>query len=235
MIVKYPTGLYKSAITTDVTFTISSTSPPRTSLLFPKLPPGVEYRPILPKVIDHVARRSDLSNLVFTVNSASRGATATGVKQYEVGQVLDFDVVSSTRTLDPYTAGSYSEIRHDTGLLDYNRLGFTTAQQSVVEVEADGIYRRSEQDLANARQLYSDLQVAISENQKINIEAGKALGALTAMGSSDLTILGMMASLVAKRKTINSERGDLINRANDTAKLAAALLAGLRSMAQVVR
>lgn len=241
MIVRYPTGLYSSVLPRgpqqagNVTFTISSTQPPRTSLLFPKLPPGVSGRRRTPRVIDVSLRRKDVDNLLFTVNSASRGATSSSVKQYEVGQILEFGDLAPTRTLEPNTAGCHSEIRHDTGLLDYQRLGITPDQRALVEREGDEVYRRLEAELAAARQLYSDLQVAIGENQKLLTETGKALDALRAMGSSDPTIAGMISDLADKRQALNSGRGGLVNRANDAARLAAGLLQQLRDLSQVIR
>ena len=241
MIIKYPTGLYASSLphspsdAGNVTFTISSTEPPRTSLLFPKLPPGVSGRRRTPKVIDVAQRRKDVNNLLFTINSVSRAVTATSIRQYEVGQLLNFGDVESLRALDPDTSGFSSEIRHDTGLLDYERLGFTPSQQQVVEAEADLAYRRLEVELSSNRQDNSDLQIQIGENKKLLTEAGKALDALSAMGSSDPIIVAMVANLMTKRQTLNAQLGTLINRANAASRAASATLAALRDMAQVVR
>lgn len=241
MIIRYPTGLYtavlphKPADAGDVTFTISSTAPPRTSLLFPKIPPGVSNRPRSPKVIDLTIRRRYLGDLVFTVNRVSRVANGTSLKAYEVGQLLNFGDVQSARTLSPYTGGTASEIRHDTGLLDYDRLGFTAEQQAVVATESGLIYRARELELAHVRTLYSNLQVAIVENQKLLTETGKALDALTAMGSADPTIISMISSLTHKKQLLNSQRGGLINDANAVGKNATAILNSLQNLAQVVR
>ena len=241
MIIRYPTGLYSPVLphspsdAGDVTFTISSRQPPRTSLLFPKLPPGVSGRRREPKTIDMLVRRADLATLVFTVNRVSRAATATAVRQYEVGELLDFGDSSNLRTLEPDLAGVGSEIRHDTGLLDYGRLGFSDVQQAVVETEAQAVFRLKQQELSNSRQLYSDLQVQIQENQKLLTESGKAMAALSAMGSSDSTIVLMLVELETKRVFLNGERGRLVNRANEVSRSSAALLESLRNLAQVVR
>jgi hypothetical protein len=241
MIINYPTGLYTAILPRgpsdagNVTFTISSEQPPRTSLLFPKLPAGVSGRQRNPRAISQLTRRADMAALVFTVNQVSRVVTGTAIRQYEVGQLLDFGDSSEPRTLDPNPAGSGSEIRHDTGLLDYARLGFTDAQQLVVETEAQTIFRRQQQELADYRQLYSDLQVQIQENQKLLSETVKALNALTAMGSTDPTIAEMITELTARRGTLNGERGGLVNQANEVARSAAAAQQQLLDLAQVVR
>jgi hypothetical protein len=241
VIIKYPTGLYASVLPSgpqdagDVTFTISSTVPPRSDLLFPKIPPGVSNRPRPQRTITAVTRRNALGQLVYTINQASRSATASSLQVYEVGQVLEFGTFTPSLPLTPFFAGSSSEIRHDTGLLDYTRLGFSSDQQATVQAYGNATYSAQEQLLVAARQNYSNIQVAISENQKTYTEAGKALDALIAMSSVDPVILAMIADLTARRLSLNSERGTLVNQANQVATVASGLLAQIRSLAQVVR
>lgn len=241
MIIRHPTGLYTSVLPSspddagDVTFTISNSAPPRTSLSFSKLPPGIAMRKRDPKTIDSLTRRAGVDVLLFTVQKTGRSADESGIKRYEVGQLLDFTDLQPVRSLDQNLAGTYSEMRHDTGLLDYDKLGFTAEQQAVVESESDMMYRRFEIDLGTSRAAYSALQVGIIDNQKLMTETTKAFDALVAMGSVDPVIVKMITDLMIRKSDLNSERGRLVNAANDESKRAASILAKLRSLAQLVR
>lgn len=239
MIIKTPTGLYSSVLPHNpgdggnVTFTISTADPPRTNLLFPKLSPGVSDRRKLPRTIDVAVRRQDLDVLLYTVQRSGRSALGTGMRQYEVGQVLEFGDPASLRTLDPFTAGMESETRHDTGLIDYDRLGVTAEQQDAVQQLGQLAYSAKRAELADARVRYDQTLVNIQENQKLIAETTKALDALAVLGDSRLG--AVVAELSASRQRLFADRSRLAGEANELAQAATAILGQLRSLAQVVR
>src|SRR6056297_1556415 len=96
MIINYPTGLYKNVLPDEpqdnqnITFLISTTKPPQTSLLFSKIPVGVANRKRAPDTLTPEKRRLTIGPLVFTVSRASRNLAGNNAKQYEIGSVLDF-------------------------------------------------------------------------------------------------------------------------------------------------
>lgn len=238
MIIRYPTGLYKSVLPStptsgvSVTFTISNTAPPRTALLFPKLPPGIAARRREAPAVGKLEQRSYVDTLVYTTNRASRVAAGTATKQYEVGDVLGFDDFQQLPTSELLTAGLSGEKQHDTGLLDYESIGLGSDTQMVLS-KAESAFAQKSQRLALLRESYQSLQVAINEAQKKINEISKAIAAIEAIGDDSLA--GTLEKLRLDKAGLLRSRGTDINSANAVAAEADAVNADLLAISNMVR
>ncbi len=240
MIINYPTGLYSNVLPHspaaggNVTFTISDSAPPRTNLLFPKLPAGIGYRQHAPVVITLNERRRFLGELIFTTISSGRGTVGSNMAQYELGQVLDFDdPTEPAPTVDMLVAGIDSDVQHNNGLLDYDRLGLTIVQQALVSQTSDSAYREKQAELAAVREQYINLQVVIAENQKLLNEAAKAIAALMVINDPILSMI--LENLSLKQAQLLAERDAAVIGANIVAATADQLRSELLTLASLVR
>lgn len=238
MIIKYHTGLYKSVLPSgpnskaNVTFTISNTSPPRTALLFPKLPPGIAARRREPPVIGKLDQRSYVDVLVYTTNRASRITPGTATKQYEIGDILGFEDFVQLPVADLLMAGMSGEKQHDTGLLDYDAIGLGSDTQSILS-KAESAFVAKSQRLASLRESYQSLQIAINEAQKKINEISKAIIAIEAIGDASLS--ATLDKLRSDKAALLKSRGTDINSANALATEADAVNADLLAISNMVR
>lgn len=248
MIIKYSTGQYADVLpkvpsdSNSVTFTISNTEPPRSGLYYPQLPIGLVSRKRSPRSIDLVARRANLGQLVFTISKSNRSEDNDTKKQYEIGQILEFDT-TNTAPVDPMLVSMTTEIRHDTNLIDYSAMGLSEAEISVINdatlLTQDGITKR----LNEVKQLRLDAENNINRNQKTLNEINKAIGALTITVSVDASgttadsavIDEIISKLTLQKQQIETEIGRLITLANQYANEASDLVDQLRSVSILVR
>ena len=96
MIIKFPTGLYKSVLpingkSGNITYTISSMSPPRPFINAVKLPTIEELKVTPDKVFTDEERREQLGELVFTVVNSNRSLPGSNTKTFEIGEILAFE------------------------------------------------------------------------------------------------------------------------------------------------
>lgn len=101
MIIKYPTGLYKTVLpkypedSQSVVYTISNSTPPRSSLNFAAVPFGIESRVRVRDLTPDLIRRSNLGQLVFVTKDERSGTIQTGNQLFYVGQVIEFGDVDA--------------------------------------------------------------------------------------------------------------------------------------------
>jgi hypothetical protein len=127
MIIKYPTALYKSIIPTspdvsgNITYTISSESPPKYDNNLLQLPLDQEIRTYPDRIYTKDTARKFNGKLVFDMTIPSKSTDGSNSKQFEIGQTLDFTDSSSTN-VDGYNLESI-ELRQDLSVVDYSRYG----------------------------------------------------------------------------------------------------------------
>jgi hypothetical protein len=241
MIIEFPTGFYKTVLpkipsdNTSVTFTISNTIPPRTELLFPKLPVGVEIKQRLP---DLSFDRSQVGDLIFSISEADHSEIDNNSRLLEIGQVLEFTNASPV-SVDPMFVSKLTEVRHDTNKFNYAAMGLDDKDVAVLESFASQKLADLQNQLNIAKKRRSDSEQITSEKQKLINDLNRNIAALEVIvdnvTETDEDVLEVLAKLIKKRQTAFEERDAAITIANESAAEAYRLVDELRTMAAVVK
>lgn len=244
MIITYPTGLYDSVLphkpsdSQNVTFLISTTIPPRTSLLFPKIPVGVALRQKLVDPLTPLERRQTVGDLVFTISRAVRQQTGNNSTQYELGAVLEFDNVF-LKTTDPMLVSVKTEIQHNLNMFDYAELGLTPADVAVINENSFNTFDIITQRLNQLRVVRADAEVQINTSQKLINDANRNIIALEVMlgsvAATDSDIEELIAKLQNRKQLAQAELQQAVDVANASAAASSVELAKLRAVAVVLK
>jgi hypothetical protein len=223
MIIRFPTGSYRDVLpsvesdSTSVTYLISNTIPPRSSLTFPKIPATIAARPTKQKPL--IQKPSDYGTLSITVNRQTSSKVLSGAKTFDVGQILEF-TDSNPFVVDPMLVTPNVEARHDTNLYDLTAVGLTTTDQTVLVGEiqkAQAVIRealnRAIQDRANAETDIANIQKVINEATKSKQAAEIAVGNLTDKTAINQIIEKLTQTIIVK----NAELAIAIDTANTAA------------------
>jgi len=244
MIVTYPTALYNNVLPQEpddggnVTFTISNSEPPRTSLLFPKIAIGIQRRRRIVEETTLVNRRGALGGLAFTVNKASRDQVGNTARQYEVGQILEFGDESAAQSVSPMLVADETEAQHDTNVFDYDTLGISSEEIQLINDKSLIAHDQLSTRLNQLRVLRSDAEIDISTNQKLINEANRNIAALQAIidnSGVDHEISELITKFERKRMEAQQALDMAITNANAYASEASELLNDLRKVATVLK
>lgn len=223
MIISSPTGFYRNVLPSkpadggNVTFTISTTSPPRSALSFPKIPPGLAFKKRQVKQLDEAERRSSLGDLIFTVSKASRALAGNNAQQFEIGSVLSFED-GPTRSVDPMLVSEKTQNRHDLFVIDYEKLDLDESDKAVIEESAAAVHKTLVSRLNDIKRQRADLEEQVKVNQKVINEIKKTLNALEIISeNSDTDVSGMQEELNAKLDIEYATRDAYIDEANQLA------------------
>lgn len=250
MIVKYPTGLYRNILpkkpedSGNVTFTISNNTPPRSDLLFPKIPRGIVEKRKTYNQIDLVERRNSFGSLAFTVSKATRKEEGNNARQFEIGQVLDFNDTSGKQA-EVMLVRSVTEIRHDTNILDYEQMGLTEEESTAI-AELSLLTQNQLMDRLNElKQLRGDAEQVINVQQKLINDTTKTINSLQVTldegptSGSVMTEISIVEQLIskleAKRNVAFETRDKAIQDANLYAQEATKVLDQLRTVGTLVK
>jgi len=244
MIIRSPTGLYKSALPVNpsdggnVTFTISNSDPPRAGLLFPKLPDGIELRTRTVLPVDPAVQRAALGELVYTVSEAGRAIVGNNARQLQIGQILEF-TNTIPQSLDPMLVGSTTEIQHNSDTLDYVGLGISDKQVEGVNSAAAAAYDALMGQLNTSKRQRADAEQTINTLQKQINDAQRAINALQIVinttSAVDQGIKDTLALLQRNLASYNKAMTVAIAAADAAATQAATVLNAMRSLATVVQ
>jgi len=215
MIIDFPTALYKTVFPKgeeagNVTWQVSSTNPPRAVEEVTQFPDAETLRRRGPlDEYDDKTRRQFLDELVYTVTSGSPSAVGSATKQFEAGQILDFETEEELPAVVGVETPPIIDLQHNTNLLDLQALGFS-------EEEAQGIIDRTEnadktlrEEIIALQGQVDDHQTQIHENQKTLNEAYKVRDALTVIQDEE-----MMVKINEKITALQKQRDDLVNEFN---------------------
>jgi hypothetical protein len=242
MIIKYPTGLYYNSIPKgtepgNVTFVISNNPPPRTNLLFPKLPSGIARKRITRK--DGISwRRETVSDLVFSVSSSTRTVEGSNNKVFEIGQVLEFGD-SISKTVDPMLIGLVTTTQHDINRINYNSLNVDDADEQAINSASLVAYRSLQTKLNEAIQRRKDAEQLVVEYQKVINDSTRAIEALKIMvdqgdaTANDLHVI--ISKLETRRDDAFRDRDVAIMSANDAAAESVQMSDKLRTISAVLK
>lgn len=183
MIIKHPTGLFKTALpgeteSGNVIFTISNNdpsknNPPRSSTITLQVPAASILRDRTSSLTDD-ERRLAMGELIFTVTSGVRSDPGSGKKAFEIGEYLEFTDEEETVIAKPNIPDSV-EIQHNTNILDTAASGLDDTQISTLITKATELFNLLKQQLAVAQSNLGNIKIRISENQKAINEQNKLI------------------------------------------------------------
>lgn len=242
MILRFPTGFYSTVLpqkpsdSGNVTFTVSTTEPPRTRLLFSQVPIGINILSKFPRSFTNKERRKTVGALAFTISTGKRTRVESGAKRFEAGQVLEFTDIDETAT-DPMLVGPDTTVRHDTNLLDLEKLGFTDSEVDQLDEASMEAFKQLSDQLNAQKSERANVEVQISDNKRLTNETRKAIDGLTAVlavsPSDDLA--QALERLKADETELKADLDKLIEQANKLAADATTTRNDLFKVAQLVR
>lgn len=224
MIITFPTGSYRSILpkkpddSGNITFTISNNLPPRVNLVFLQVPPSIRQRTRPQLTLTEEERRTAVSQLAFSVLQSANDQTASGKKQFESGQILEFEEVEEI-IAEPMLIGPVNEIRHDTNLFDLSAFDVSDAEEKIIAEQANTVFQTLKEQLNEIRMLRSNTELQIADNQKSLNELNKTLNSLIVVQSNitSTDIASIIDKLQATKIQLEQERQDLILKANSLA------------------
>jgi hypothetical protein len=231
VIVNFPTSLYDTVLPRtpgdvgNVTFTVSGGPPPRANQVFPQLPSAVKELTHAPRVIPQKTRRAAVGELAYTTTTGTGIAIGTGMRQFHVGQVLDFDVGTPPK-LAPMKVGDDTVIQHDTNILDFTGLELSSEDQVVLNDatwQAFTVLQKRLNDLRTQRQ---DLETQVDGAQRRLNEADKTVAAVKVAitATTDPTTLAQLREILervtAQAAALTIQREALVTQANTVAQQA---------------
>lgn len=251
MLIRYPTGFYLSSYSEEflkdksLTYLISNTDPPRTDLLYAKVPMGVLLLSREPKDTNVINRRkTSFGDLIYTISRATRSSEGNNARQYELGQVLDFNDISG-KDVDPMLVSEVTEVQHDTNRLDYSSMGLTEDEQSAIEDVSLAAQIDLTSRLNELKRLRANAEEAINTNQKIINDTTKTIDSLEVTLSeapsygSLATELANVEDIIIKLKSRRDiafiDRDENIALANFYASEASKVIDRLRTVGVLVK
>lgn len=238
------TGLYdlpvKPTDVGNITFTVSA-GPPQSKIVFAvKLPIGIALRERAIPLRDQSVRRAAVGQLIYTNTGGGNVGRQDGTKQFEVGQVLEFEeeqttgqVITQAETLD--------SIRHDLNVFDLDNVGLSTDNIAALNLIAATAFDTANIKLNDLTKQRAIVDAELNSIQKQLNEVSRTIGgidALLAMSVSDAdaaALNAMRAQLVDKQTALISEQEALITSGNDLASQITATINALRTSAALVR
>lgn len=242
MIINFPTGLYDlPTVPSDsrsVTFTISNEEPPRTNLVYPKIPLGIVDRKKTPNSLSLLERRSSFGGLIFSVSRASRVATGNNAHQFETGQVLSFGD-TPLRVVSPMLVSEKTETQHDLNRFDYQSLNITAAEQQLIADASISTHDMLVGQLNELKRQRADAEIELNTQQKIINEATRNIEALAVIADNSVGTVGDIEALIEKLERKRQEAFEARDAASSAADAAAAeadlVVARLRAVATVLK
>lgn len=180
MIIKYPTGFYRDVLpskesdSASVTYLISNSLPPRSSLVFPKLPDA-----LVNKKIDRPVgplNSNVYGALALTVTKSAPTNILSGVKAIDLGEVIEFED-AATQLIAPMLVTFETEVRHDTNRYDLAAIGITADKQQAFIDEIKKGQAKVRQELNDCVQQRADADIVIDKLNKRLAEAEKTRSA----------------------------------------------------------
>jgi hypothetical protein len=188
MIINYPTGLYNLfgslEVSPNVTWYISNNAPPRSNDVVIKIPDAEELRPLPSPEIDRKTRRQTFGDLIYTISEAANNVTASSMKAYSEGDILDFK--EDNREDISVPRGDRVEFRHDLNELDLSGVGLDDEDISQFNSSVYDKKEELEEQFLILKTDINDIEIAIKEIQKRINESNKALNAVTILQDQEL-------------------------------------------------
>ena len=193
----------------NITFTISSTNPPRPTVFISPLFRTEDLRPIPDRVFDTKQRRVELGDFVFGVSSGSQSIIGSGTKIFEVGQILDF-TTEDLPVLPFLEVPDIIDVQQNTNVLDLDQLGLTNIEVADLTERSRSRFDLIMVEINTVKTQINDIKVNISANQRFINEVRKAKeAAQVVFEGSDTTVVTKLstreAQLVTERDSLSSQ------------------------------
>ena len=221
MIVEYPTALYDTVLPKQpsddqsITFLISSTNPPRSEQIFQQLP-FVEEVKILPdRVTTWDQNRDAAGSFVFSISRPAPGESGSVMKQFEVGQTLEFEPTVNIPTLEIELVPDTIDLVQNTNLLDFNQTTLTQDEVNYLVSQAQNVMRQIIAELNVIKAAINDNETLITQNQKSINEIQKMLKAARVVLSSGTETSDILTKLENQLTQLGEERTALISQTNE--------------------
>jgi hypothetical protein len=205
------------------------TIPPNAILTEVQLPAAIERRQR-----SAIVTTDPDGQRVYTNTLSSASSIGSAKKQFEVGQILEFNT-SSESTLQPMLVSDALEVRHDTNILDLSSLGISEADIAAIYASADIQFSTLNTQLSVVRQARIDTETDIAENQKNQNETKKAIAALIQLVQSDPSLQSVLDSLQIKLAEFVFQADVLVAMANEQSNAATDIENKILAVAQMVR
>jgi hypothetical protein len=217
VIIKKPTSLFRSIIPQsasdrgNISWTISSENPPRALNRFQEIPLAEQIKPLPDKVFDREEYRESLGDFVFSVSRSSKNVSGSSKKQFEVGQILEFDS-SITSGLTTTEVPQTIDIQQNTNEIDYASLGLSESEVMDILESGEAAFGGLVSDINSLMSSIEDDKIGINENQKLLNEIIKVKNA--AIVSFGGTGNDIVALLEEKETDTQAEIDRLITEVN---------------------
>jgi len=235
MIIKAPTGLYRSILPSgreagNVTFVISSNDPPKTGELFLQLPPVEDQRSAPDRVFNKLDSRKFLGNLVFDITVSGISSSGSGTKQFEIGEILDFNNAEN-RNVDVYELESI-ELRQDTNVVDFERHGISKSEYEELVRNARKQMNEITEEIAKlGTQLKANTDNVSANQAEIN-QSNKLLDNIVVVQGENNDLVDKVKSVIAQKE---EEKTDLLNKRDELQNQIDELRDRLHKVREVVR
>lgn len=243
MIIRYPTAYYADIIpkrpadSGNITYTISNEEPPRSDLLFQKIPLGIENKQREQLPIDPVVRRNTFGQLLYSVSRSSAIAEGNNSQQYNIGQVIEFQPVNQV-AVDIMLVGGKTETRHDVNIVDYDRIGISEDELLVMSRASLKTQQKLVDELNRIKRLRGDAEQTINVQQKLINDINRTIKSLeitmSQIGQDDDMQMILDKLRLNLEKAITS-RDKAVSDANEYASDANVILEKLRSVEVLVK
>lgn len=243
MIIRFPTGLYRSILPTDttsgsVTYTISG-DPPKSDIQVIRLPVIEEEKSLPEAIFSEDERRPQYGELIYTIAKSGRSNPGSSIKQFEVGEILEFEDNSNTEEIILSSIPNTIEIRHDTNVLDLESAGLSEDEINLITTESEKKKQILEEQFTTQKAELNDFDVALAENQKKLNENKKAIRAVRIIydiPENDLEFNNdVYQKLLTNKNNLESERDILISNRNSKVVEVEATYLSLARISELVR
>lgn len=210
MIIKFPTGFYSDILPMaldqpgNITFTVSDQKPPRADLSFPQIPTGLYY-----KRRSQIAADTYLQNPIFYVSTSNTAVLNNNTQQFEIGQIIEPSLSPVNVVITPVSTAKYDSV-HNLNQFDYNAMGLTGVESSVINENSKIIYKQLNEKLNDLKAEIEASDININRYQKTLNETEKTIKAVTIMiaNTSDTSVkdqLIITLNQLERTKTLTEE------------------------------
>lgn len=216
MIITVPTALYLSVLPksandpTAITWLISSTDPPRTISDTPLLTKQEESQKLPAILFDPIQRQTNVGEFVFNVNYSIASKIGSGIKSFEVGQILEFETSGDEIDIESLRVPEVVDLQQNTNILDLLGAGLSEQEVKEFENQSREMFNTLISEINTNKANINSLEVSIGDNQKTINETKKIRQAVELINNKIL-----LDKLVAKENVLIDEKARLLNHLND--------------------
>jgi len=214
MIIRFPTGLYRSILPKgtqagSVTYIISNQNPPKTEVRAIQIPTFERRKPLPQSLYTPGERRGGFGELIYTLAKANRSKPGSNIKQFEVGEIIEFTDDPIEEVLFTNAPDSI-EIQHNTNILDLDSIGLSPVEIDQLIAESERRKDELEKEFTSLKSELETFNADISENQKKINESNKTIKAVRSI--YNIPVEAERSQLISNRNTKSTEVEEAYNK-----------------------